>query len=567
MYIEFNGYSFKYYTQKECTLNNIDLSISKGEKVVIVGASGSGKSTIAKCINGLIPNLYRGEVSGTLRIDGKENIDQSVYSLSKKVGTVLQDQDAQFVGLTVGEDIAFALENDMVEYSEMHERVSKIAELVDIQSHINSSPFEISGGQKQRTSLAGVLVDNVEILLFDEPLANLDPKTGKTAIELIDQIHKETGATVIIIEHRLEDVLHRPADRIILVDDGRIIADMTPDKIMASSYLNEHGIREPLYLTALKYAGVSVTEDLHAAYIDTLDINKVKDKVSAWYNAGTPPQPESEQQVLLEVENVSFSYDGVHQALSGISFSVNAGEMIAIAGKNGAGKSTIAKLICGFEPVDAGVIRYNGDDIKDLSIKERAGLIGYVMQNPNEMISETQIFDEVALGLRNRGADEAEIKEKVTQALKICGLSPFTGWPVSALSFGQKKRVTIASILTLDPKIIILDEPTAGQDYRHYTEIMDFLESLNKHGVTIILITHDMHLLLEYTTRTVAFADGRVIADDKSYKVLSNETIMDQAMLKKTSLYTLADKAGIESPEDFTRHFIEYERSKVRYEK
>jgi len=558
--IEFNNFSFQYYSQSEPTLHDINLKIYKGEKILIVGPSGSGKSTLGHCINGLIPFAYKGEISGSLAIKGQDTREQNIFELSKTVGTVLQDSDGQFVGLTAGEDIAFALENDNVPHDEMHARVKKVAEMVDMHNLLRSSPFELSGGQKQRTSLAGVMIDDVEILLFDEPLANLDPATGKTAIEIIDDIHKKSEKTIIIIEHRLEDVLHRDISRVIALNNGRIVADMDAHQLVSSNILVENGIREPLYVTALKYAGIKVTSAMLPGYITTLKADESKNALKAWHKAIPPDTRCNTNSCVLEMEHVSFSYDGVRPVLQNINFDLREGEMVALVGKNGAGKSTLSKLLCGFEKEDQGVIRYKGEDIKDKTIKERAEIIGVVMQNPNQMISKALIYDEVALGLRLRCIPEDEIKPRVEKVLKVCGLAPFIDWPISALSYGQKKRVTIASILVLNPKILILDEPTAGQDYRHYTEIMEFLVELNKLGVTIILITHDMHLMLEYTPRAIVLAGGRMIADTAASFVLTDAQVIEEANLKETSLFHLAKLAGIPDGTHFVQGFIDYER-------
>ena len=558
--IEFKNFTFQYYSQSEPTLHDINLTIYEGEKILIVGPSGSGKSTLGHCINGLIPFAYKGEISGSLTIAGEDTREKNIFELSKMVGTVLQDSDGQFVGLTAGEDIAFALENDNVPRSEMRTRVRQVAEMVNMENLLNSSPFELSGGQKQRTSLAGVMINDVDILLFDEPLANLDPATGKTAIEIIDDIHKDSDKTILIIEHRLEDVLHREISRVVVMNDGRIIADMNAHDLVSSNILPETGIREPLYVTALKYAGVKVASDMLPGYIDTLQANQSQNSIKAWYKAIPPDTRCNQNPSVLSMENVSFSYDGEFQVLEDISFDLREGEMISLVGKNGAGKSTLSKLLCGFEKVDQGVIRYQGEDIKDHTIKERAEIIGLVMQNPNQMISKALIYDEVALGLRLRGVSEEEIRPRVEKVLKICGLAPFIEWPIAALSYGQKKRVTIASILVLDPKILILDEPTAGQDYRHYTEIMEFLVELNKMGVTIILITHDMHLMLEYTPRAVVLAGGRMIADTSASFVLTDSRVIEEANLKETSLFYLAQLAGIPDETHFVQGFIDYER-------
>ncbi|MDD7537306.1 MAG: ABC transporter ATP-binding protein [Bullifex sp.] len=559
--IEFRNFSFRYDSQAEKTLYDINLKIRKGEKVLICGPSGCGKSTLSHCMNGLIPASYPGEASGDLIIGGKSFLDHTIFSLSRITGTVLQDSDGQFIGLTVGEDIAFALENDNTPLSEMKEKVMRAARRVGVEKFLSHAPHELSGGQKQRVSLAGVMVDDVSLFLFDEPLANLDPATGKTTIELIDQIQKTTDAAVVIIEHRIEDVLHRPVDRIVLMNDGRIAADMSPDELLSSPLLKECGIREPLYVTALKYAGVSVNADMHPGLIDTLTLSEADiERVRTWYENTLLPPEKEKGEVILEAENIAFHYDNGHEALKDVSLKVRKGEMISIVGRNGAGKSTFSKIICGFLKPQKGMLYLSGEDLSRLSIKERAERIGYVMQNPNQMLTKPMIRDEVALGLRLRGKlSEEEILKKTDEVLRICSLYEMRSWPVSALSYGQKKRVTIASILAMDPEIVILDEPTAGQDFRRYTEIMEFLRGLNSLGVTIILITHDMHLMLEYTRRAVVFTDGRVIADSDCEDILTSDTLTEKASLKRTSLSDLAELCALDG-NGFVRRFIEHDR-------
>ena len=569
--IRFKDFTFKYNAQVEPTLRDINLEIEKGQKVLIIGPSGCGKSTLIHCINGLIPFSFEGEKQGSLTVDGEETWDMSIFKLSRKVGTVLQDQDAQFIGLTVAEDLAFALENDVVGEPELHNKVNQIADVVNIRSHLLHSPQELSGGQKQRVSLGGVMINDCDILLFDEPLANLDPDTGKKAIELIDEIHRKTGDTIIISEHRLEDVLWRRVDRIILMEEGRIVADTTPDRLLATELIRKAGVREPLYITALKYAGVQLRPEMKLASLDTLDLTEEdKQRVRDWYSKRSNSRAPSRTELVLQVRDLNFTYRSDrsqaedHQALKDINLDLMKGEMMAIVGTNGAGKSTFSKVICGFENCDSGSLLLNGQDLKELSIKERADHIGYIMQDPNQMISKVMIFDEVAMGLRNKGLPEEEVTEKVNEALKTCGLWPFRNWPVSALSYGQKKRVTIASILAMEPEIMILDEPTAGQDYRHYTEIMEFLKSLNERGMTVVLITHDMHLMLEYAERSVVFSDGRIIACDTAANILTDRDIISRASLKETSLYGLAELCGITEARGFVEHFIDHER---RYER
>lgn len=562
--IEFNNFSFQYRAQAKPTLKNINLTIYKGEKVLIVGPSGSGKSTLSNCINGLAPFYYAGEISGSLKILGEETKEMSIFKLSNKVGTVLQDPDGQFIGLTVAEDIAFKLENDCVSQEEMKKRVETVSKIVDIHAQVEEDPHRLSGGQKQRVTLAGVLVNNVDILLFDEPLASLDPATGKTAIELIDELQKETKKTVIIVEHRLEDVLHRHVDRIIVVSGGEIAADVTPDELLGTDILNETGIREPLYITALKYAGCKIDKESLPRHLETLRLEESKEKLAAWVKQLPQEEKVELDETILEFDGVRFGYSKDKTTLKDVSFKIKKGEMLSIIGKNGAGKSTLSKLICGFYKPTSGKILFNGKDMINLTIKERADRIGMVMQNPNQMISKTMIFDEVAFGLRTRGVKEEDVKEKVNKALEVCGLYPFRNWPISALSFGQKKRVTIASILVLNPEVIILDEPTAGQDFKHYTEIMEFLKELNEEGMTIIMITHDMHLMLEYTDRAIVLADGKKVAESTAAEVLTDAKIIEMANLKETSLYELALKAELSHPKAFVQSFIDYDRRERR---
>ena len=538
--IELKDFSFQYKAQSEPTLKNLNLTIYKGEKVLIVGPSGSGKSTIGQCLNGIIPNIYKGTSSGQFLIQGKEAFDLSIYEKSHLVSTVLQDTDGQFIGLSVAEDLAFALENDMVDLGTMKERVQSWAERLDLMKLLDHRPQDLSGGQKQRVSLAGVLIDESPILLFDEPLANLDPKSGQDIIDLIDQIHEEQGTTTIIIEHRLEDVLYRPVDRVILINQGQVLYNGQPDELLRTTLLAENGIREPLYLTTLRQLGQDIDQLEHLDRLEDIELTGVNRSIPEATFTKT-----GEAEELLKLEQISFAYQENHPILKDISLTIPKGQRLAIVGKNGAGKSTLAKAICGFITTE-GQYTSRGEDIKQESVKERAERVGYVLQNPNQMISTNMIFDEVALGLRLRGVSEEDIKERVYQVLKTCGLYEFRKWPISALSYGQKKRVTIASILVLGPEILVLDEPTAGQDQRNYTEIMEFLDSLQEKGHTIVMITHDMQLMLDYSERTLVVSDGQILADLSPAELFTHPDILQEANLKETSIFALANRLGMD---------------------
>ena len=570
--ILFKNFSFRYRAQTEPTLIDISLRVKRGEKILILGPSGSGKSTLIHCINGIIPHAYTGESKGQLLLEDEDIQNFNIFDISKMVGTVLQDTDGQFVGLSAAEDIAFSLENDCVEREEMHRRIAETALLVDMTSHLAKSPQDLSGGQKQRISMAGVLVDNVDILLFDEPLANLDPGAGKDAIEKIDELHKRTGKTIIIVEHRLEDVLHRRVDRIVVMDKGRIISDTKPEDLLSKSLLKTVGIREPLYLSALAYAGITINSNMEPQSLETLktdfeplrewDKKNIAIENQKQESEAAPGSNPPDQQSGLEIKDLYFRYNEQSAyALKGISFSIAPGECAALVGRNGSGKSTMAKCICGFVKPDSGSIFYNGQDLAPLSIMERAEKIGYVMQNPNQMISFPMIFDEIAFGLRNRGTADPELSTNVHEALRICGLYAFRNWPVSALSYGQKKRLTVASILVLKPSLMILDEPTAGQDFRHYTEFMEFLLALSRDmGISLLLITHDMHLMLEYTSRATILSEGECVAALEPSRALIDDRIIEKASLKRTSLYDLALKADLGDPEGFVGRYIAFDR-------
>ncbi|HEM4170482.1 ABC transporter ATP-binding protein [Streptococcus suis] len=550
--IEFKDFTFKYQAQQEPTLKDIQLTIYQGEKVLIIGPSGSGKSTIGQCLNGIIPNIYKGEHSGSLLLDGQEAFNLSVYDKSLLVSTVLQDTDGQFIGLSVAEDLAFALENDMESQLVMKQKVGDWAERLSLTDLLAHRPQDLSGGQKQRVSLGGVLIDESPILLFDEPLANLDPKSGQDTIDLIDRLHKQEGTTTIIIEHRLEDVLYRQVDRVVLINDGRILFNGGLDDLLRTSLLQENGIREPLYLSTLRALGYPIAQAEHLSSVWEIDIEAL--------NIASLPTlhfENGEKESLLEVKHLHFSYPN-KQVLTDIQLTIHKGERLAIVGKNGAGKSTLAKVLCGFIQGE-GEILWKGQSIKEDSVKERAERIGYVLQNPNQMISQTTIFDEVALGLRVRGVTEEEIEHRVHHILKVCGLYPFRNWPISALSYGQKKRVTIASILVLNPEIILLDEPTAGQDQRHYREMMEFLDQLNAQGHTIVMITHDMQLMLDYSDRAVVVVDGQIIEDASPAEILSDDMVIERANLKETSIFHLAERLGV-NPLELTTFYMQEER-------
>lgn len=559
--IEFRNVNFQYNSQAEATLRDINLTIYEGEKVCIVGPSGSGKSTLVHLLNGLAPFAYEGELTGSLKIHGKETKDLDIFSISLLVGTILQDTDGQFIGITVGEDIAFALENNNIPLEEMKKRVVHAAIIVNMSPFLHARIHELSGGQKQRVALAGVLVNDIDIVLFDEPLANLDPVSGLASMELIDGLQKKKHKTVIIVEHRLEDVLSQSVDRIILMDQGKIVTDASPNEILSGSLLPKHSIREPLYIKALKYAGCALDKTMELATISQLDVKLFAEKINNWIDRIQLTEEENKHRSpIVQLKDVSFHYHEKNPILQNLNLKIHKGEMISVVGANGTGKSTLGKLLCRFEKPTSGLIEFNGIDVANDSIKERGERIGFVLQNPNHMFSKQLIYEEVAFGLLQKRVSPSVVKERVDETLKICGLYPFRNWPISALSYGQKKRLSIAVILVLEPSVILLDEPTAGQDYKHMTELMMFLESLQNQGITIILITHDMHIMTEYTKRAIVLSNGTIIADDSPARILVNHNLIEQAHLKQSSLHQLATVLKITDQAQFIEKFIQHDR-------
>lgn len=562
--ISLQDVSFQYRNQTEPTLKHIDLEVCRGHKVLLTGPSGSGKSTLGNLLNGVIPEEFPGELTGQITINGHAVSELDLTSLSFEVGTVLQDPDAQFVALTVAEDMAFALENDAQPVSKLHARVKEWAEILKMPQLLDQKPQELSGGQKQRVALAGVLIDNEPILLLDEPLANLDPAAGRASLELLDTLAKERNLTVLVIDHRIEEALQIHFDKLVVLAEGEIVANDSPDEVLRSDVLLRNGFREPLYVTALKDAAVDLAalsdlDDLLGLQLET----KAQKKLHSWQAQLPAPSAKEKGAPLLSGRGLTFGYPGKPAIFQDFDFEIQTGEMAALVGQNGTGKTTLINLITGFLKPQAGSLTLAGRPLLDLSVKERAEKIGYVLQDPNQMISKTNVSDEIALGLVLRGVPAAEQTARLEKILRVTGLYPYRHWPISALSFGQKKRVTIASVLVLEPQVLILDEPTAGQDLAHYAKMMDFLRLMNEQlGVTVLMVTHDMNLMLSYADRALVLDQGQLLAQAAPAQVLTDAQLIKRAHLSQLSLQVLANKSGITDAIGFAEKFTIHERSK-----
>lgn len=551
--LEFKHVTFQYDAQAVPTLRDINLTIQSGERILIAGPSGSGKTTLGQLINGLIPHAYPGELSGKILINGQDVTTASIFERSFSVGTVLQDTDAQFVGLSVAEDIAFALENDNATHDEIISKVQNWADVLDLQDLLTIAPQRLSGGQKQRVAMAGVLVDDSPILLFDEPLASLDPASGHRMLALLDQLQAEYGLTVVMIEHRLEDVLQHRLDRVVVLEDGQVTFDDTPDTLLRSDTLHQYGLAVPGYLQVVQQTGFdlnAVTGIRSPKTIDGVSLDERLTQLALPKIKAT----EKAKEVLLTIDKLSFGF-GDRTLFNQLSAEIYEGELVALVGKNGSGKSTLSRLITGFiTPASGKLSLANVGDLGVLSIKERASYIGYVSQNPNEMITQAIIFDEVASGLRLRGVAEEDVTQQVNDLLRLAGLYEMRNWPVTVLSYGQKKRLTILSVLALQPEVLILDEPTAGQDYANAQAIMQFVCHLHDElGTTVIVITHDMSLMLRVAERALVLVDGELIADTTPADLLTNEELVEKAALHLTTVYDLAQRFNLANPAALTQ--------------
>ncbi len=529
----------KYQKLNNPTLKSINLQISNGQKVLILGPSGSGKSTLGKVLNGLIPNSINGQISGQNTIDNLHFGEASIFELSTKIGTIMQDQDSQFVGLNVAEDIAFYLENLAIPVDLMHKKVDSVIDILEVNDIKDTDPSRLSGGEKQKVSLAGVLVNDVDTLLLDEPLANLDPKSSIEVMELIKKINKDLSKTIIMIEHRLEDALIADFDVVVVIEDGQIIFNDTPNELLKSDILKQVGVRKPLYLEALDKLQFDYQTIANVLDYNSFDLSNLKFDIQRTQTCVASSSR------LLEVNSLNFSY-GDHLVLQDVNFSVGKGEIVSLLGANGTGKSTLCDTIIGINKDYDGTITIDSASIDNMSITERSHLIGYVMQNPNHYITETLVGDEVAFTLRDSNLSNAQINEKVDLALSACRLTKFKKWPINMLSYGQRRRVTIAAALVRMPKMIILDEPTAGQDYDTFKSIMDTVSTLrNQFDISILVITHNMQIAYEYSDRALVLGKGKIQYDGQIDKLYENHELLDANNLRTTSIQEFARVTNI----------------------
>jgi len=511
--IEISDLSFTYESRITPALDKVSLAIAPHEFVLLAGASGSGKSTLIKCVNGLIPHRYVGEYSGRVNIRGQAVPDSPFLQLSLTVGTVLQEADKQLVSSIVEDDVAFGPGNLALPRVEIERRVKKSLESMDILGLHERSIFAISGGQKQRLAIADVLAMEPDILLFDEPLANLDSNGVRLMQGIFRALH-QSGKTIVVSEHRTEEVLRSKPTRVVVIDNGRLLADSEDPRVLVK-------FKDILKVPA-EYALEGVA--------------RLGDTITAHNQQSTPVRD------LVQVEDLAFEYSGGVRALSGISFTIHEGERVALLGNNGAGKSTLALSLVGLLKPTSGRILIEGTNAKGLDASEIAKTLCLVFQSPFSMLFARTVRDELSFGPKNLGYSAEQIASIVPETASRCSINHLLDGSPFASSFGEKKRICVGAVLTIQPKCVILDEPTAGQDYRSYTNFMNFICSLREHVNSFIVITHDPDLAIEYTDRAIVLNDGRIIADGPTRKVLADHSILKEGAIRETSQIELSLK-------------------------
>ncbi len=522
--ISIKNLTYYYPGFEDAVLDNINLTVEEGEFILLLGPSGCGKSTLVQCLNGIIPKIASGDLSGEIFINKKNVRDHKVYELSTDVGLVFQNPDTQLFGLTVEEDVAFGPENLGIEREGIRARVKHSLETVGLEDFKDRFTFTLSGGEKQRTAIAGNLAMEPKILVLDEPTSDLDPAGTKEVFETLKHLNRDRKITIILIEHKIDEVMGL-ADRSVVMDKGRIILDGNTCDIFSRNLdvLEEIGIHLPQLMRISSLLGVRPSYKEIVSGLGSLN-GSFKDLPATYHPARGPPQ--------VVFENVEFGYPGGNQALKGVNLEIRRGEFVALIGPNGSGKTTLLSCLIGLNRPTAGRILINGQDIRKRGVAEQAQVVGYLFQNPDYQLFTDSVHEEVAFGLKNRQARPDDIEKRVDQALEMMELSEYRDRHPHSLSRGQRQRLAVASILSMEPDIIVLDEPTTGQDRGHLNKFLAQMKMLNEAGKTIILISHDMGVVAEYTSRTIVMKDGGILMDAGTREVFSRPDVLGEASIE-----------------------------------
>jgi energy-coupling factor transport system ATP-binding protein len=537
--VKIDNLSFKYSTTSDYVLKDVNLEFKEGEFVLMIGPSGCGKTTLVNCINGIIPHIIGGIKEGKVYVKGQDVDKLELKDVSQLVGTVFQNPETQFFTLSVLDEIVFGPENLKLPKEEIGRRLEKVVKAVGIEELLDKDTMSLSGGQKQRVAIASVLAMEPDVLILDEPTTNLDPKGAIEVLETVKQLKEKTDSTIILIEHRLEEVA-KHADRLIVMDSGRIIANDEPRKIFGNpDLLYRLGIRPPQSaetIIRLKERGIfegnvetplSVDEAVETIR-QILKNRKMTDNPPKLSITSPEYEKDQKRKPLIEIDNLWHQYPDGTVALRGISLTIHEGEFVGIIGQNGSGKTTLVSHLLGLLYPSHGSVKINGRDVRTMDVPELAQQIGFIFQNPDLMLFQTTVWNEIAFGPRNLGLDEEEVAKRVKEAIKMMKLTGFENRHPHALSRGQRHRVAVASILAMRPKILIADEPTTGQDYGATKHYLELLEKMNKQGSTIIVISHDMKLIAKYVRRVIVLKEGRVLMDGPTRAIFSKPEILSE---------------------------------------
>jgi len=522
--ISIKNLTYYYPGFEDAVLDNINLTVEEGEFILLLGPSGCGKSTLVQCLNGIIPKVASGDLTGEIFINKKNVRDHKVYQLSTDVGLVFQNPDTQLFGLTVEEDVAFGPENLGIEREEIRARVKHSLETVGLKDFKDRFTFTLSGGEKQRTAIAGNLAMEPKILVLDEPTSDLDPAGTKEVFETLKHLNRDRKITIILIEHKIDEVMGL-ADRSVVMDKGRIILDGNTFDIFSQDLdvLKEIGIHLPQLMRISSLLGVRPSYKEIVSGLGSMN-GSFKDLPAAYHPASGPPQ--------VAFENVEFGYHDGNLALKGVNLEIRRGEFVALIGPNGSGKTTLLSCLIGLNRPTAGRILINWQDIRKRGVAEQAQVVGYLFQNPDYQLFTDSVHEEVAFGLKNRQSRPDDIEKRVDQALEMMELSEYRDRHPHSLSRGQRQRLAVASILSMEPDIIVLDEPTTGQDRGHLNKFLSRMKMLNEAGKTIILISHDMGVVAEYASRTIVMKDGGILMDASTREVFSRPDILEEASIE-----------------------------------
>lgn len=534
---------WKYEASKNWVLRGVNFEINEGEFIGITGPSGAGKTTLCLCMAGIIPNAVRGTIRGNVSIFGKNTRVTPLSKIMENVGVVFQDPDVQFVTMRVIDEVAFVLENQGVSRQEMIARIEKALSIVGVSDLKLKNPLELSGGQKQRVAIASMIARQPRIMILDEPTSDLDPQGKREVFSTLSKLKEKEDLTVILVSHEIEELV-KYADRIIFIMEGRIVKEGSPREVFANlTSTNFDGLSLPqvteLYYKLLKVKKLNFHKDGIPLTIEEF-LTLFKKKAIKSYRLKNDKSTYTKLgEVMLSLQGVTYKYPDGTEAVKEVNLNIRRGEFLAIIGPNGSGKTTLLKLMIGILKPTKGVVKIFGTDSRELRVSDIAFKVGFIYQNPDHQLFCSTVYEECAYALKNAGLSESQTRVRVERVLKEVGLLEVKDTPPYFLSKGQRQRLAIATVLAMEPEVIVVDEPTTGQDYIQSRYIMEMLKSLNENGKTIVVVTHNMKLVAEYARRVVILVNGRIIADGPVRDIMSDLELLERVSLSPPQITSL----------------------------